>query len=50
MVECYKVCGWLGCLIRFMLINFFFIEMLNIMFLCDDVVDEDGKCEMWLVK
>lgn len=53
MVERHKACGWLGRLTRSMLTNFLLtarIEMSNIMLLRDDAVDEDGKCETWLVK
>ena len=50
MVERHKACGWLGRLTRSMLTNFLLTEMSNIMLLRDDAVDEDGKCETWLVK
>ena len=53
MVERHKACGGLSRLTRSTLTNFLLtsrIEMSNIMLLRDDVVDEDGKRETWLVK
>lgn len=53
MVERHKACGRLSRLTRSMLTNFLLtarIEMSNVMLLRDDVVDEDGKRETWLVK